>query len=103
MHSDRTAYDSFQLVDFVFRDHNEQDIGGLVRISSSSVPVGDAASGLFDDRPGDPKLFCKDHDAHVDVLDMYPVTCDGINHTVDQRIDNDFHIEHQKTDTIQRS
>lgn len=92
--------DPSDLVYFVFGDHNEENVGSLVRIGSGAVPVGHASSHFIHNSLRNSELLCKDHDTHIDVLDVDPVTCYRRNNSVDQRVDHCFQIEHQKTDSI---
>ena len=87
------VYDLLDLIDFVLGDHDEEDIGCFVGVCAFSIPVGDAPAGLLHDCFGDAGLLGEDHDAGVDILNVYPVDGDGEYRRVDQGVHYDFYIK----------
>lgn len=95
-------HDLLDLPHLIFGYHDKQDVGGLVCVGTLPVPVGDAPAELFHDGPGNARLFCKDHNAHIDILDVNPVNGHRQDGRVYQRVDNDLYVEHEKTDRIHK-
>src|SRR5699024_6838636 len=95
-----TVHDLLDLPHLIFGYHDKQDVGGLVCVGTLPVPVGDAPAELFHDGPGNARLFCKDHNAHIDILHMDTVNGNRQDGRVDERVDDDLYVEHEQTDRV---
>ena len=67
------------------------------------IPVCDAPAGLLPDCLWGSPFFCKDDYNHGDILYIYSVAGNRIYNTINERIDDDFYVEHGKTDPIYKN
>ena len=96
------ADDPFYLRHFIFGDQDEQDIGCLICVGSFSVPICHASPRLLHNSLRNACLLCKYHNAHIYVLDMYPVDGKRQHGRIDEGVHHDLYIEQEQADSIHK-